>query len=112
MYRNPDPYVPKTKGEIWDFLGSVMLRAPTFIDKTGFFPDRSIESEFFALNEGLKEIRKSLGEESYQKLAALSARMKAHFEADPEDKTEDSIKGRECILEMEAILRAAGRRKR
>jgi hypothetical protein len=112
MYRNPEPYVPKTKGEIWDFLGSMMLSAPTFIDKSGYFPDRNLESEFFALNEGLKAIRKQTGEENYQKLADLSARMRAHFEADPEDKTDDSVKGRECILEMEDILRAAGRRKR
>jgi hypothetical protein len=104
-------YIPKTKGEIWDYLGAMMLSSPTFVDKLGYFPDQNIESEFYALNEGLKAIRKQVGEENYQKLAELSARMRAHFEADPEDKTEDTIKGRECILEMEDILRSAGRRK-
>lgn len=112
MQKNPEPYIPKTKGEIWDFLGSMMLSAPKFIDKTGYFPNRNIESEFFALNEGLKAIRKQLGEENYEKLSEISARMRAHFEADPDDETEDSIKGRDCILEMEDILRAASRRKR
>jgi len=110
MDRNPNPYIPRTKSEIWDFLAHMMLSAPTFIDRTGYFADQNIDTEFFALNEGLKAIRKQVGEEDYQKLVELSVRMRGHFEADPEDKTEDSLKGRDCILEMEDILRAAGRR--
>jgi hypothetical protein len=35
--------------------------------------------------------------------------MRAHFEADPEDKTGESSKGRECIWEMEEILRSGAR---
>ena len=89
-----------------------MLSAPTFVDETGYFPDRTLESEFFALNEGLKAIREQLGEESYQRMASLSARMRAHFEADPEDNTGSASKGRKCIIEMEDILRAARHRKR
>lgn len=111
-YRNPEPYIPKGIGEIMDFIGSMILSAPKFRDKTGFFPDRNAESEFFALNEGLKAIQVKLGEESYQKVIDLSRKAKAHFEADPEDKTEDGIKGRDCLMDIEDILKAAGRRKR
>lgn len=69
MYRNSKPYSPNTKGEIWDLLGRMTLGSPTFVDKTGFFSNRSIETELFALNEGLKRIRPQLGEAAYQRLA-------------------------------------------
>lgn len=112
MMRKPyTPYIPQSIGEIIDLLGSMILSAPTFKDKTGYFPDRNIDTTFFALNEGLKTIRKKVGEENYQTLVALSDKMRAHFETDPKDKTDDSIKGRECIIEMEDILKASGRRK-
>ncbi len=110
-YRSTKPYIPQGISEIWDFLGAMMLSAPKFKDKTGYFPDRNIDTEFFALNEGLKTIRKKVGEENYQALVALSDKMRAHFEADPEDKTEDGTKGRNCIVEMEAILKTSTRGK-
>lgn len=94
-----------------DQIGSMMLSAPTFKDKTGYFPDQNIDTEFFALNEGLKTIRKKVGEDNYQALVALSDKMRAHFEADPESKTGDTIKGRDCIIEMEDLLKASARRK-
>jgi hypothetical protein len=56
----------------------MMLSAPTFKDKTGYLPDHNIDSEFFALNEGLKTIRKKVGEENYLALIALSDKMQAH----------------------------------
>lgn len=112
MYHNPTPYIPKTKAEVWDMLGRMMLGSPTFVDTTGYFPHRNIDTEFFALNEGFKAIRKQLGEESYQTLVRLSAQMRSHFEDDPDDRTGEARKGRECIHEMEDILRAGSRRKR
>lgn len=87
-----------------DLLGSMMLSSPTFIDKSGYFPDRNIDTEFARLNEGLRLIRHEVGEQQYAKLVALSDKMRAHFEADPEDKTEDGLAGRRTIHEMEGIL--------
>jgi hypothetical protein len=104
-------YVPETISEMMDLLGSMMLSSPTFKDKTGYFPDQTLDTEFVALNDGLDVLRKKAGEEAYRALVALSGRMRAHFEADPEDKTEDGIKGRDCILEMEEILKGIARRK-
>ena len=109
--RSDKPYIPQGIGEIMDQLGSMMLSSPTFEDKTGHSPEENIDTEFFALNEGLKTIQREVGEETYQALVALSDKMRAHFEADPEDKTEDSRKGRDCIVEMEDILKASARRK-
>jgi hypothetical protein len=87
-----------------------MLDAPTFKDRTGYAPGMSIDTEFYALNEGLKNIRKKVGEERYLALVALSDRMRAHFEADPENKTEDTIAGRYLIHEMEDILSSRRRK--
>lgn len=105
-------YIPETIGEIMELLASMMLSAPTFKDKTGYFPHRNIESEFYTLNESLKNVRKRVGEENYETLLELSGRMRAHFEADPENKSDDTIKGRELINEIEDILKAAAKRKR
>lgn len=111
MYKSAQPYIPQSISEIMDLLGCMMLSSPTFKDKTGYFPNRNIETEFFALNEGLNAVRTKVGEENYQALVALSDKMRAHFEADPEDKTEDGIKGRDCIIAMEDILKASARRR-
>jgi hypothetical protein len=60
--RSHKPYIPQTPGELVDQLGGMMLEAPTFVDKTGFFR-QSIDTEFEALNGGLDAIRSRLGEE-------------------------------------------------
>lgn len=104
-------YIPQNIGEVMDLLGWMMIKSPKFEDDTGYFPKQNIETEFFALNEGLNAVRTKVGEENYQALVALSDKMRAHFEADPEDKTEDGIKGRDCIIAMEDILKASARRR-
>jgi hypothetical protein len=104
MPRPYSPYIPQGTSELMDKLAFIMLSSPTFVDTTGYFPERNVETTFFALNEGLRLIRKRLGEEKYEALASLSARMRAHFEADPEDVTGETQKGRELIHEMEDLL--------
>ena len=90
----------------------MMLNSPRFIDDSGFFPEQNIETEFFELNESLKLLRPKLGEENYAAMIALSDKMRAHFEADPEDKTDDTLMGRDCILAMEDIIKSVRRRRR
>src|SRR5688500_5709873 len=85
-------YVPQGIGELMDHLAMMMLSSPQFEDRTGLLPGTSIDTVFAELNGAIEFIRKKVGEEDYAKLAELSARMRAHFEADPEDKTEDCIK--------------------
>jgi hypothetical protein len=65
---------------------------------------------FFSLNEGLLVIRKKLGEERYAALKAMSDKMRALFEADPEDKTGDTHAGCMLIHEMEDVLRSVTNR--
>lgn len=89
----------------------MVLAAPTFIDKSGYFPGQTIEKVFFGLNESLKRIRNKVGDERYLQLADISCRMRAHFEADPENKTDDTIKGRELIEDMRDLLKAAKRKR-
>ncbi len=88
-----------------DMLGSMMLSSPTFEDDSGYFPEQNINTVFFSLNEGLKMVRKKLGEDRYSALLSLSDQMRIHFEADAEDKSGDTLAGRELILEMEDILK-------
>ena len=98
------PAIPQTIGDLYDLLGSMMLSSPTFVDKTGYFPWFNLELTFSELNQGLALQRKRLGEERYMALREMSDRMRALFEADPEDVTGDAKKGRRIILEMEELL--------
>ena len=98
------PYVPQSIGELLDCLAHIMLNSPTFKDETGYLPRENIDTTFFSLNEGLLAVRKKLGDERYATLRALSDKMRALFEADPDDKTGDTHAGRMLIHEMRDIL--------
>lgn len=105
MSRSYKPHIPESVGEVVDQLGLMMLYSPTFQGEEGLFAGRNVDTEFAALNEGLARLRKTLGEQRYAKMVEMSAKMRAHFEADPDDKTDDTIKGRELIAEMQGMLR-------
>ena len=102
------PYIPKGLSEVRDYVGSMMLGSPTFVDRTGYFPGQNLQTTFYELNEGLRLIRGKLGEERYLKLMEMSDRMRAHFEADPENRTDDTLKGRAIIEQMEELLGQSG----
>ena len=111
MPREYIPYIPQTIGEIYDLLGSMMLSSPTFVDRLGNFPERNIDTVFATLNQDFGNVRKQLGEDRYAQLIDMADRMRAHFEADPEDKTADGAAGRQLIYDMEDVLKAARARK-
>lgn len=46
------PYIPETLSELNDLVVPMIENAPSFKDDTGYFPWRSIDSEFYALVEG------------------------------------------------------------
>ena len=104
-YFNAKPYVPASLSEITDQLGSMFLGAPTFKDKTLVFPDRSIESEFHELTEGLGLVRKKLGEERYDQLIDLAARAEALFAADQNDDNGKTDEGRARRCQMQDVRR-------
>ena len=99
------PYIPRTVGELSDQLGSMMLSCPKFEDDSGFFPGQGIGTEFEALGGGLKNLRPVIGDDRFFRLTEMSQRMRTHFEADPEDKTDDTLAGRDIIEQMEEILK-------
>src|SRR5579863_10433184 len=103
-------YVPGNVGEVVDQLIHMLLGAPRFRDKTGYFPDRNLEYDFQQLSGGLNNIRRTPGEERYKELMRMSDRMRALFEADPDDKTGETLEGRKIIQEMEDILRQVRRK--
>lgn len=109
--RGPKPYVPQGISSVVDHLGSMMLSAPKFKSRLPWAFEENIDTNFFELNEGLKTVRREVGEDTYARLVALSDKMRAHFEADPEDKTDDCLKGRDCIEDMTELLLASRKRK-
>ena len=50
-------------------------------------------------------MRKKIGEERYVQCMEMAGRMRALFEADPEDTNGQSQAGRELIFDMEDVLR-------
>lgn len=104
-------YIPQDIGELLDHLAYMMLKSPTFKDRTGYLPQQNIDTAFLALNEGLLVMRKKLGEERYAMLRAMSDRMRALFESDPEDVTGDARTGRKLVREMEDMLKSAAKRR-
>jgi hypothetical protein len=103
--KNLKPYIPSTISELIDMLGMMILSSPKFLDRTGYFPERNIDTVFSDFHESLRLLRGRLGEVLYLKLKEMTEQMKAHFESDPEDKTDDSLKGRAIIEDMIDILK-------
>jgi len=103
-------YVPQTIQELIELINSMLLAAPKFTDKTGWLPFLNLDYVFQQLNQGLSFNRQTLGEERYNELMRMSDQMRALFEADPEDKTGDTLKGCKIIHAMEDILRQARRK--
>jgi hypothetical protein len=102
MLRRYKPHIPQTIDDVVSQLGFMLLKSPTFVDP--FFPGRNVETAFLQLNGGLRNVRKELGEERFHTLMALSDKVRAHFEADPQDNNGESMAGRQLIQEMQEIL--------
>jgi len=103
-------YVPETVQELVELLNSMLISAPKFLDKTGYLPFLNLDYVFRQLREGLNHNRRALGEERYHELMRMSDQMRALFEADPEDKTGETLEGCKIIHKMEDILKQARRK--
>lgn len=101
-----NPYIPETVSELIDELYSMILESPLFDDDSGYFPGKNIDTEFEVLGKGLSNIKAKLGSDRYLRLVELAAQMRAFFEADPDEKTGDAIKGRDIALDMIEILKS------
>ncbi len=103
------PYIPLALSEIEDQLGSMMLKSPHFKDRTGLFPDLSLESSFFSLNSGLDRMREKLGEEVHAKTIELSGRAKALFLQAPDIASEKTREGNRLLDEIDQLVNAVRR---
>jgi hypothetical protein len=103
-------YIPSDIQALREILASMLGSAPKFEDKTGRMPFLNLDYRFRQLNEGLALNRLSLGEGRYQTLQRMSDQMRSLFEADPEDKTGETMQGCKIIHAMEDILREARRK--
>jgi hypothetical protein len=97
-------YVPQSISELIDFVGAVGPSAPTFVERDSRIPNMDINYRFYQLHEGLKAVRKKLGEARYLQLKDMSDLSRTLFEADPEDKTGETRQGRNLWFDMEDIL--------
>jgi len=108
MFRPYKPYIPQDFSELCDLIGSMMINWPKFIDTTGYFPGRNIDTTFYELGEGLRIIRAEIGDELYFKLKRMAEQMRPHFDADPEKKTGKALKGQKILSEMQDLLMRVG----
>lgn len=70
---------PQTPGELYDKLGSMMLRSPEFTDP--WFPGMNIDTTFEELSQGLEINRARLGDEAYEQLVSLSKELRNLYDA-------------------------------
>ena len=105
-YYNPEPYIPASLSEIYDLLASLVGGAPTFIDESGVFPERNIDSEFHVLTEGFGKVRKKVGEERYAALMQLAAQAKALFSEDQAEDNGKTMQGIALLYEIEDIIQS------
>ncbi|THD48579.1 MAG: hypothetical protein E7774_02790 [Bradyrhizobium sp.] len=103
-------YIPQNISELLDLTTSMLLSAPRFLDKTGYRPFLNLDYVFEQLHAGLAQNRQRLGEERYGRLLEMSDQIRALFEADPDDKTGQTLQGCKVIHQMNDILRSALRK--
>lgn len=111
QYYNSEPYIPASLSEIEDYLTGMLGEAPTFVSRSGHFPDQTIDTEFFAVTEGFSRVRKKLGEERYAKAIELAARAKALFADDPEESNGKTMQGIKLLHEIDDILHSVRKRR-
>jgi hypothetical protein len=69
-------------------------------------PWQTIDTMFFSLDAGMKRFRPWLGEALYHQLQSMSVQLRAYFEADPEDTTGETTKGKFLVQDMEDLVDA------
>ena len=89
----------------------MVFDAPTFIDKTGVFYDRNIDSLFYTLVESFGIIRKKLGDDRYATMIELAGRAKALFAADQDDTNGKTRAGRELLMDIQDLLNEVRKRR-
>jgi hypothetical protein len=102
------PHIDKSLGELLDTMTFMLLRSPKFRDQSGYFPEMNLDNSFYGLNESLRRLQPQpqLGDELYAKLAGMSDQMRAYFEADPDQTTGETRKGKDLVYDMEELIKA------
>jgi len=102
-------HIPNDISELLTLLGWISVKAPKFTDRTGYLPGVTLDSAFHALSGGLSNVRPELDDSAFHRLRLMSEQARALFEADPDDKTGQTLQGRQLILQMEDVVREAPR---
>lgn len=104
MSKAPAPYVPATISELIDHLALMLAKAPTFKDRSGYFPKHSPDYIFGQLYDGLLLSKADIGDVRYEALIVLAGEARVLFDADPLDNNGRAQEGCKLILKMEDIL--------
>jgi hypothetical protein len=106
MPRKYEHHVAESLGELADQTSWLRMSAPKFDFMRLWFPHEAIDTAFDAFNKGIQKHRSQLGESLFQRLVQMSSDMRACFEADPEDNTGETSRGRLLAADAEALLDA------
>jgi hypothetical protein len=106
MPRKYERHVAKSLGDLADQASWLRMSAPRFDFMRLWFPEGNIDTAFVSFDKGLQNNRALLGEALFHRLAQMSNDMRACFEADPEDDTGETARGKLLAREAEALLEA------
>ncbi len=108
---NSEPYIPSSLSEVYDLIALMILSAPTFVDRSGYFPEQDVHTLFSMLTQGFEEVRRKLGEERFDKLNDLATRAKALFAGGVDDSSGKADQARDLLFEIEEIIQDARSRR-
>jgi hypothetical protein len=108
-YASPEPYVPASLSEIYDFLASMIFGAPRY--DRHWAGEQGLEYEFKKLALAFERVRNRLGDERYEKVMDLAHRAKALIAEDQDETNGKTNEGRELLFEIEDVIQEV-RRKR
>jgi hypothetical protein len=96
----PRVYVPTTRGELSDYIGSLVLCLPDMeISNSGL----DMAGAYRLLEHSLGLVRTKIGDERYHALIAMARQSHEHFQND------ESKAGRRLLQDMGKLLRKPGK---
>jgi hypothetical protein len=96
--------VAETLSELADQADTIASMAPRFDSSHIYYPWENIDTNFEAFNEGLQRLRAQLGEGLFETLVAMAAQMRACFDADPENRTGETRKGKQIGTDIADLV--------
>jgi hypothetical protein len=104
MSRQYRIFVAECLSDLADQAVCLSIDAPTYSRVKHILPHATLDSQFFTFTEGLRRFRPQLGETLFRKLFEMCDEARACFEADPDRTTGETDRGKQLILDVEAMI--------